>query len=83
MMNKTKIINILNKNEMTVYDCGKLFAEVGKLFHTLEKSIVLNAEYAIEDAEGMVERAKKHLVSIQMWNEKITEEAGRLNMEHN
>ena len=84
-MEKTKIIDILKQNEMTVYDIGTLFEYMAKLFKEFERAIVLNAEYAIEDSEGLIAKAKEMLSSVDTWiarvdekSQKITRESERL-----
>ena len=70
-MDKVKIKNILDKNELTIYDCGSLFREIGTALQGFKDSIILNADYATQDAEGLIENAKKILASLDSWIDRI------------
>lgn len=80
-MDKTKIIDLLKKNEMTVYDIGMLFEYMGKFFKEFERSIVLNAEYAIEDSEGLIAKAKEMLSSVDTWLARVDEKSQKISRE--
>ena len=74
-MDKTKIIDILKKNEMTVYDIGTLFEYMAKIFKAFERSIVLNAEYAIEGTESVIAKAKEMLSVVDIWIIRVDEKS--------
>ena len=70
-MNKTKITGILEQEKLTVYDCGTLFKEVGNALQAFKDSIIIHNEYMIEDAEGMIEKAKEILSHIDSYYDRI------------
>jgi hypothetical protein len=72
-MDRTKIKNILDKNEMSIYDCGTLFREIGSAIEDFKGAIVYNAQYAVEDAETLINNAKKMLVDIDSWHQKLSD----------
>ena len=74
-MDKTKIINILQKNEMNVYEVGQLFEYVSKYFKEFERSLVMNAKYAIEDTESLIAKGKEMLNSVDTWIARVDEKS--------
>jgi len=78
MMDKTKIKGILDQKELSVYDCGKLFTEIGNALQAFEHSITIHLEYVTEDAETMIEKAKETLAHIDSYYDRIEATATKL-----
>lgn len=74
---KTKLIDILNREELTFYDAGILFKSIGDLFQGYEAAGLRAIEETKEDANNLVTFAKEVVARLIKAGDEMEQEFDR------